>query len=92
MFLCVIYPMTNKILFENADVGPYHPPVSFPIERQGEILIEQNLEGLTMNIPYAFIDDILRHYQHHIVNVFASIGRLIHIVARAVACYREQHP
>jgi hypothetical protein len=28
--------MTNQILFDNADVGPYRPPGSSPIQRQGE--------------------------------------------------------
>jgi hypothetical protein len=31
-------------------------------------------------------------YQRHTVGVSASIGRLLRRVARAVACYREQHP
>ena len=29
----VIYSMTNQVLFDNADVGPYHPPGSSPIQR-----------------------------------------------------------
>jgi hypothetical protein len=45
-----------------------------------------------MNIPDAFIDDIPRHYQCHTVGVSASIGRLLHKVARAVSCYSEKHP
>jgi hypothetical protein len=45
-----------------------------------------------MNIPDASIDDILRHYQRHTVGVSASIGQLLHRVARVVACYSEQHP
>jgi hypothetical protein len=62
--------MTNRVLFDDADVGPYHPPGSSPIQRRGERgvvagvvvvdleAIEQNLEGLTMNVPDATIDDI----------------------------------
>jgi hypothetical protein len=66
--------MTNQILFENANVGPYCPPGSSPIERRGERgfatrevvadfeTIEKNPEGFTMNIPDASIDDIPRQY------------------------------
>jgi hypothetical protein len=85
--------MTNQILFDDIDVGPYRPPGSSPIQRRGERdvvgvvatvdyeTIEKNLEGLTMNIPDASIDDILRHYQRHTVGVSASIGRLLRRVA-----------
>jgi hypothetical protein len=45
-----------------------------------------------MNISDASIDDISRHYQRHTVGVSASIGRLLHIVARAVTCHSEKHP
>jgi len=81
------------VLFDNADVGPYHPPGSSPIQRRGERgviagvvfvdfdIIEQNLEGLTMNVHDASIYDIPRHYQFHIVGVSTSIGRLLHRVA-----------
>jgi hypothetical protein len=85
-------------------VGPYRPPGSSPIQRRGERgvvagvavmdleAIEQNLEGLTMNVPDATVDELPRHYQRHTVGVSASIGRLLHKVARAVVCYSEQHP
>jgi hypothetical protein len=85
-------------------VGPYRPPGSSPIQRRGERvdvagvavvdyeILEKNLEGLTMNILDASIDDIPRHYQRHTVGVSASIGRLLRKLARAVACYSEQHP
>jgi hypothetical protein len=85
--------MTNQMLFDDADVGPYIPPGSSPIQRRGERgviagvavadyeTIEQNLEGLTMNILDASIDDVLRHYQCHTVGVSASIGRLLRKVA-----------
>ena len=43
--------------------------------------IEQNLEGLTMNIPDATVDELPRHYQCHTVGVSASIGRLLRKVA-----------
>jgi hypothetical protein len=66
--------MTNPTLFDDVDVGPYHPLGSSPIQRQGERgaiaglsdvdleTTKQNLEGLTMNITDASIDDIPRHY------------------------------
>jgi hypothetical protein len=85
-------------------VGPHRPPGSSPIQRRGERVevaglaiadyeaIEQNLEGLTMDVPDASIDDISRCYQCHTVGVSASIGRLLRRVAWAVACYSEQHP
>jgi hypothetical protein len=104
MFYYVVYPMTNQLLFENVDVGPYRPPGSSPIQRRGERgaeagvvvvdfeTIEQNLEGLTMNIPDASIDNIMRHYQRHTMGVSASISRLLRRVAWAIACYGEQHP
>jgi hypothetical protein len=56
-------------------VGPYHPPGSSPIHRQGERgvvaravvtdleVIEHNLEGLTMNVPDATVDELPRNYQ-----------------------------
>jgi hypothetical protein len=104
MFFYVVYPMTNQILFENADVRTYRSPSSSPIKRRGERgvvagvvavdfnTIEHNLEGLIMNILDASIEDIPRHYQRHIVGMFASIGRLLHRVARTIACDSEQHP
>jgi hypothetical protein len=85
-------------------VAPYHPLGSSPIQRQGERsvvagvastdleVIEQNLEGLTMNILDATVDEIPRHYQYHTVGVSASIGRLLHRVEQEVVCYNEKHP
>jgi hypothetical protein len=96
--------MINRVLFDNADVEPYLPLGSSPIQKRGERgavagvaaadfkTIEQNLDGLTMNIPDASIDDIPRHYQRHTVGVSASIGRLLRRVAGEVVCYNEQHP
>ena len=54
--------------------------------------VEQNLEGLTTDILDISINDILRHYQHHIVGVYGSLSQLIHRVAREVVYYREKHP
>ena len=54
--------------------------------------VEQNLEGLTVEILYISIGEIPRHYQCHIVGVSKSISRLLRRVARAVMCYHERHP
>jgi hypothetical protein len=76
-------------------VVPYRPPGSSPIQICGEIgtvvgrgvvvedleEIEQNLEGLTMNIPEIMVDELPRCYQCHTVGLSASIGRLFHRVA-----------
>ena len=54
--------------------------------------IEQNLEGLTMNIPEITVEELPRCYQLHTIGVSTSIGRLLHRVAWEVVCYNEQHP
>jgi hypothetical protein len=54
--------------------------------------VEQNLEGLTTDIPNITIGDISRRYQHHTVGVSKSLSRLLHRVAQAVVCYHERHP
>ena len=54
--------------------------------------MEQNLEGLTVDILDMAIGDIPRRYQCHTVGVFESINRLLCRVARAIMCYRERHP
>jgi hypothetical protein len=96
--------MTNQMLFGDVDVGPYRTLGSSPIQSEGERvdvagvvvvdykILEQNLEELTMNILDASIDDIPRHYQHHIVGVSTSIGRFLYKLAWVVACYIEKHP
>jgi hypothetical protein len=80
---------------QNADVAPFRPPGSSPIQRCGEASaavgqgvvakdlkdIEHNLEGLTMDIPDIIVDELPRCYQRHIVGVSTSIGRLLHRVA-----------
>jgi hypothetical protein len=55
-------------------------------------VIEQNLEGLTTDIPDISIEEIPRRYQRHTVGVSGSLSRLLRRVARAVVCYRERHP
>jgi hypothetical protein len=53
--------------------------------------IEQNLEGLIINVPNITVDELPQHYQCHTVGVLASIGRLLHQVAWAFVCYSEKH-
>jgi hypothetical protein len=87
-------------------VALYCPLGSSPSQRRGEIgvvagrgvvvedleEIEQNLEGLTMNIPDIMVDELLRRYQCHTVGVSTSIGRFLRRVAQAVVCSNKQHP
>jgi hypothetical protein len=54
--------------------------------------MEQNLEGLTTDIPDMSIEEVPRRYQCHTVGVSGSLSRLLRRVARAVVCYRERHP
>jgi hypothetical protein len=106
MFLVLyIYPKTNtKMFVDNTDVGPYRPPGTSPIQRRGEVaatapqyvedyqVVEQNLEGLTADIPDMTLEEVPRRDQRHTVGVSAAMGRLLRRVARAVVCYRERHP
>jgi hypothetical protein len=89
---------------DNTDVGPYRPPGTSPIQRRGEVavatpqyaedyqVVEQNLEGLTTDIPDMTLEEVPRRDQRHTVGVLAAMGRLLRRVARAVVCYREHHP
>jgi hypothetical protein len=89
---------------DNTDVGPYRPPGTSPIQRRGEVaavvpqyaedyqVVEQNLEGLTADIPDMTLEEVPRRDQRHTVGVSAAMGRLLRRVARAVVCYRERHP
>ena len=54
--------------------------------------VEQNLEGLTVDIPNMAIGEIPRRYKRHTVGVSESISRLPRRVAREVVCYHENHP
>ena len=88
-----IQGLIKKFLFDDTDVGPYRPPGTSPIQRQGEVApvarwdvedyeaVEQNLEGLTADIPDIAIGEILRHYQHHTLGLSVSLSRLLHRVA-----------
>jgi len=89
---------------DNTDVGPYRPPGTSPIQRRGEVaapppqyaedyqVVEQNLEGLTADIPDMTLEEVPRRDQHHTVGVSAAMSRLLCRVSRAVVCYREHHP
>ena len=85
--------LIKKIIFDKTDMGPYRPLGTSPIQWQGEVapvpwwdaedyeVVEQNLEGLTANIPDMTIKEVPRRYQRHTVVVSESIGRLLHRVA-----------
>jgi hypothetical protein len=104
VFVLYVHPKTNtKSFVDNTDVGPYRPPGTSPIQRRGEVatapqyaedyqVVEQNLEGLTADIPDMTLEEVPRRDQRHTVGVSASMSRLLHRVARAVVCYRERHP
>jgi hypothetical protein len=55
-------------------------------------VVEQNLEGLTTDIPDMPLEEVPRRDQRHTVGVSRSMSRLLHRVARAVMCYCECHP
>jgi hypothetical protein len=54
--------------------------------------MEHNLEGLMVGIPEMSIEEVPRHFQHHIVGVSGSLSRLLHRVAWAIVFYHERHP
>jgi hypothetical protein len=96
--------LNTKFIVDDTDVGPYRPPGTCPIQQRGEVVpvpqweagdyqaVEQNLEGLTVDIPYMPLGEVPRRDQRHTVGVSESMSRLLHRVARAVMCYRERHP
>ena len=104
MFFYVFNPRTNQKLFDNVYVGLHWPLGTAPIQRRGDPVevawlaatdyeaIEENLEGLTTDVPDTSIDEISRHYQRHTMGISISLSRLLHRVAREVLCYCEQHP
>jgi hypothetical protein len=55
-------------------------------------VVEQNLEGLTADIPDMPLEEVPRQDQRHTIGVSGSMSRLLRRVARAVVCYRERHP
>ena len=98
-----IQELIKQSLFDDTDVGPYRPPGTSLIQRQGEVapmvrwdaedyeVVEQNLEGLTADISDITIGEIPRCYHHHTMGVSKSISRLLPRVARVVVCYHERH-
>jgi hypothetical protein len=95
--------LNTKFIFDDTDVGPYRPPGTSPIQRRGEVaaapqyaedyqVVEQNLEGLTADIPDMPLEEVPRRDQRHTVGVSGSMSRLLRRVSRAVVCYRERHP
>jgi hypothetical protein len=55
-------------------------------------VVEQNLEGLTADIPDMTLEEVPQHDQRHTVGVSTAMSRLLCRVARAVVCYHEHHP
>jgi hypothetical protein len=55
-------------------------------------VVEQNLEGLTIDILDIPLGEVPRRHQCHTIGVLESIGRLLHRVSQAVICYHERHP
>jgi hypothetical protein len=103
LFYIFIQRLIQNRFVDNTDVGPYRPPSSSPIQRRGEVptapqytedyqTVEQNLEGLTADIPDMTLEEVPRRDQRHTVGVSAAMSRLLRRVARAVMCYRERHP
>ena len=53
--------------------------------------MEHNLEDLMHDVPEMPLEEISRRDQRHTMGVSASMGHLLHRVARTLACYREHH-
>ena len=51
--------------------------------------LEENLQRMTVGIPYVTTDDLPRCYQSHTARVSRQFSRLLHRVAQAIACYHE---
>ena len=63
--------------------------VPFPQHAEDYFTVEQNLEGLMHDVPDMPLEEIPQHDQRHTMGVPASMGRLLHRVARTLVCYRE---
>ena len=55
-------------------------------------VVEQNLEGMTADIPDMPLEEVPQCDQRHTVGVSTSMSQLLHRVAREVVYYRERHP
>ena len=53
--------------------------------------LEENLDRLTLDIPYADIDDLSTRDHRSMVGVLSRFSRLLRRVAQAVMCYHEHH-
>ena len=53
--------------------------------------LEENLQCLTVGIPYMTTDEVPRRYQCHTVGVSGQFYTLLHRVAEAIVCYHEHH-
>jgi hypothetical protein len=85
--------LNTKFIVDDTDVGPYRPPGTSPIQRRREValvpqrdaedyqIVEQHLEGLTVDIRDMPLGEVPQRYQRHTVGVSNSIGRLLHRVA-----------
>jgi len=84
--------LNTKFIFDDTDVGPYRPLGTSPIQRRGEVeavpqyakdyqVVEQNLEGLTADIPDMPLEEVPRRDQRHTVGVSGSMSRLLSRVA-----------
>jgi hypothetical protein len=104
VFVLYIHPKTNtKSFVDNIDVGPYRPLGTSPIQWRGEVtkaphfaedyqVVEQNLEGLTADIPCMTLEEVPRRDQRHTVGVSTFMSRMLRRVSREVVCYHERHP
>jgi hypothetical protein len=92
-FVLYVHPKTKyKIIVDVTYVGPYRPPSTSPIQRRGEVaaapqyaedyqVVEQNQEGLTIDIPDMPMEEVPQRNQRHTVGVSASMSRLLCRVA-----------
>jgi hypothetical protein len=80
-----IQRLNTKFIFYDTNVGPYQPPGNSPIQWQGEVVVapqyaedyqvvEQNLEGLTVDILDMPFEEVPRRDQHHTVEVSGSMS------------------
>ena len=51
--------------------------------------LEENLQRMTVGIPYVTTDDLPRCYQSHTARVSRQFSRLFRRVAQAIMCYHE---
>jgi hypothetical protein len=55
-------------------------------------MVEQNLEGLIVDIPDMPLEEVPRRDQRHTVGVSGSMSRFLHRVVRTDMFYHERHP